>query len=284
MGEYIAARPILGAWANQATLDTVANDMAARYMAFISQPFGQFEFAGIWKFKPDGGIRGIKWECNRQGVRTTVRINDEKDWSPLLSLANATEAAANQLVVGLGNTSGAAVNSGSGTRYILTSPQPNVVVQVNAVQSPTDPYGEYRNASILKGSATGMLPSGMTQDIACVVENGAEFNQGTHWLTGNAFCFPGIIVGFNTDTPPKPRVAISTPTRTPPTWLALPRTAGGRHRTRRRLPPTPTRSRRLTGRHWAPALRRGSAGRGRRHAGHGGLWANQNGLLLVNDT
>ena len=115
IGEYVAIRRS-SAWVNQAELDIVAADMASRASLSQRASLDERKYAGIWPFKPDGAIRGILWESGRKGATTTIRLNDDRDWSPMDDTKRAIEAVSNSLVIGLGAT-GTAVGQG-GQRYV----------------------------------------------------------------------------------------------------------------------------------------------------------------------
>jgi hypothetical protein len=114
IGEYVAVRSS-GAWKEQAILDAVAADMAKRAFRALQAPIEEVTFAGIWPFKPDGLIRGIRWTSDRKGARTTVRYNNDRDFSPMDEARRATLTATNQLLLPLGNAN--VSQSQSGAKY-----------------------------------------------------------------------------------------------------------------------------------------------------------------------
>lgn len=91
-----------GAVANQSDLDAIATDLAGRAFTFISQDFAQYEFPGIWPFRPDGTYRQVEWISDATGARTLVRKDNAKDWSPTDALADPINLVSNQEVVGIG--------------------------------------------------------------------------------------------------------------------------------------------------------------------------------------
>src|SRR6185312_2828395 len=122
-------------WANQSALDTVAADLAARAAIFISQGFGQAEYAGIWPFRPDGRIRQVEWVSYpkghpQEGARTIIKSDNAKDWLPTDSLNDPINLTTNQEVIGLG---GSASSIGSnGTKYIWDrNPPVRLVIAAN---------------------------------------------------------------------------------------------------------------------------------------------------------
>lgn len=104
VGEYIGTYRS-GTLLNQGELNSVACDIAARAWAFISAPIDEYQFAGIWPFFPDGAIRKIRWD-NRPspyGSKTSLSINNDKDYRPLDEFQHVTELQGDMKVGGLGD-------------------------------------------------------------------------------------------------------------------------------------------------------------------------------------
>lgn len=115
-GRYAAAQ-VSGALVNQSELDAVAADLAPRAYAALASQFGEREYAGLWPFVPDGYIRGVKWINDRNGARTFIRLNNERDFSPLVDMWRANQQAANQMVIGMGSARVATTPSGARTLF-----------------------------------------------------------------------------------------------------------------------------------------------------------------------
>jgi hypothetical protein len=90
------------AWVNQSDLDVVAADLAMRAGKFISQDYGQAEFAGIWPFQPDGVYRQVEWISDKNGARTILKSDNARDWLPTDQLNDPINLTAPQEVIGLG--------------------------------------------------------------------------------------------------------------------------------------------------------------------------------------
>lgn len=136
------------AWTNQAELDAVATDIAARHIAAMSADISDATYAGIWPFKLDGEIRAVRWISNAQGARTIVRKNNDRDFSEIAQLGRANETIQNLLVAGLGDTRTSL--SPGGTRFVTAAGDSSVVVKLTGNRSDG---GEY-NGRIGYGAMT----------------------------------------------------------------------------------------------------------------------------------
>lgn len=115
VGEYIAIYSG-GGIVNAGELEAVAQDVAARHIKLRTAALDEREYAGIWPFKIDGSIRGVRWISDAHGARTVIRINNDLDFSPMEQSRRSLELLSNQLVVGLGNSQ---VGLGvGGTRFV----------------------------------------------------------------------------------------------------------------------------------------------------------------------
>lgn len=69
-------------WVEQAKLDIVANAVGVRIEKDYASVIEEITYAGLWDFKLDGNIRGVLWISDKDGPRTTIRRNDERDFYP----------------------------------------------------------------------------------------------------------------------------------------------------------------------------------------------------------
>ena len=88
---------------NSTELDAVAQDIFDRELARFEISPDEATYAGWHPFVLDGRVRVIRWSNTRQGAFTTVRINTDRDFSPLEDTRRSIEALSNQAVLGLGN-------------------------------------------------------------------------------------------------------------------------------------------------------------------------------------
>lgn len=149
---------------------------------------------------------------NGRGARTIVRLNNDHDFNPFMGFRRANEAAANQLVTGLG-LSTVGMDSGSGTRLVWNvTPWPVIVRIDSAVTNYRGLYtGTIYNGPMANDGATSFSPpAGMTPGQSCLVENLDEQSGGTtHWLDVSSSRYAeGVIVGASTETPPRPIVRV----------------------------------------------------------------------------
>jgi hypothetical protein len=89
---------------NQAELDIIAADLAAREYSRANSSIGEFCFHGLRNLKLDGQVNGIMWKSNRNGATTSVRFNNDRDFMPMQDINRMTEALSNALMVGGGST------------------------------------------------------------------------------------------------------------------------------------------------------------------------------------
>lgn len=204
------------AWANQSTLDMVAMDMATRAGAFISQNFGQLEYAGIWPFQPDGVYRQVEWISYpkghpQEGARTILKSDNAKDWLPTDQLNDPINLVSPQEIVGLGRSYGT-IGAG-GTKYVWRLGQ---AVGVAILANSSRP-GEYQANIPLP---TSCITSGSSSLAASDFGNFGSFNAyarntrevgSASWAlvsTSLPDIVPGIIIGVS-QADGKPVVEIS---------------------------------------------------------------------------
>ena len=91
LGNFYAERDSAGTVTNQAELDDVAAEMAARAYSFVNQNAQTFEYPMAVSFVLDGYIRGIKWT----DTSTIIQINNDKSSNPLWQIERNVEQIGN---------------------------------------------------------------------------------------------------------------------------------------------------------------------------------------------
>lgn len=147
VGEYVAVRRA-AVIQNSAELTAVANDIAARAFDALTATFETREYAGIWPFFPDGAIRGIRWTSDKAGARTTIRLNNDQDWSPIAELRRVFELASNQALHGLGEA--AVTSAPSKSKVISIPPTLRTLKFVDGEPKSTGSKKRYYDVKILK--------------------------------------------------------------------------------------------------------------------------------------
>jgi hypothetical protein len=157
VGDYIAYRTG-GSISNSAELSTVANNLAARAIAFMSVPCGVHEFAGLWPFRPDGAIREVEWvsEPPREGgawggARTRITLDNRRDWDAT-RLPGFNETYCNQLIAGLGATN--VSMAGAGARLVWGGSQERFIARIDgSTQDGSNFRWEYDFVEVKKATA-----------------------------------------------------------------------------------------------------------------------------------
>jgi hypothetical protein len=207
-----------GAWANQSTLDSIATDMAPRAAAFIAQDFSQYEFPGIWPFKPDGNYREVIWlsEPAPRGARTIIKSHNAKDWLPTDALRDPINLVSNQEVVGIGTTT-ATIGAG-GTKYVWSFSDSNVKVEVGS-----NIFAGFYNSTIYTGQLDDesddnlTLPMGLTsgasallivtEEDAAVVDGFGNAPAAKQRLMSGSYEF-GAYIGMSGEGTPRPMILV----------------------------------------------------------------------------
>lgn len=210
-----------GAFVNDTQLQAIADDLAPRAFRAMTVPPGQYEFAGIWPFSPDGQIRGIMWVSDSEGARTVIRINNDRDFIPIDDLRRVMETWSNQLITGIG-LSNVTMDAGDAERQVWGGAGNQSVLQIKSTRAyfnPTTPFyaGAARyNASIGVGGVSVLDPdsnfnppdANMTfpatpNAIAVDVYEGGSAAAGTGVITAGSIVL-GTKVGTDNETPPLP--------------------------------------------------------------------------------
>jgi hypothetical protein len=201
-----------GSVANTSELTTVANDVGGRWYTMMQLKMSEKKYAGIWPFVPDGLVRGIQWVSNANGATTTIRFNDERDFSPAMEPMRAVDSISNQLIIGMGTTQSTTAPQGS--RFIIGGAGQNAVpVQFGSPLSATQP-GFYNGLFILGtansisnatpgGSPTSptALPTsppsggGLYTGAACIIQNMPDVYLSEGWPVPSGTQAEGIIIG-----------------------------------------------------------------------------------------
>lgn len=209
-------------FSNEAQLQAIADDLAPRAYAAMTPTTGEYEYAGIWPFSPDGAIRGVMWVSDGEGARTVIRINNDRDFKPLDDIKRVMEAWSNQLVTGIG-ISNVGMDSGSGNRQVwggvASGATPLKIISARAYFNSVTPLytGAARyNASIGVGSVAALDPDSnfrppdanmtfpMTPNaIAVDVYEGGSAAAGTCVITAGSIVL-GTQVGTDNETPSLP--------------------------------------------------------------------------------
>lgn len=184
------------AFSNDTDLQAIADDLAPRAYAAMTPPPGEYEFAGIWPFSPDGAIRGVMWISDTEGARTIIRLNNDRDFKPIDDLRRVMEAWSNQLVTGIG-VSNVGMDSGSGNRQIWggVSIAPLVAKVISNYSSCYGVYnGKLWNPPTADTPAASTLTEADlgTQGVDCLMENVREVGKTTHDLDPSGTYLPLI--------------------------------------------------------------------------------------------
>jgi hypothetical protein len=202
VGEYVGIYQS-GAVANQTELDAVANDIAARELAFMASPIEELELIGIWPFSTDGAIRGIRWVSDNRGARTILRINNARDFYAMDETRRSLETLSNTAVVGLGSTE---VQLGMGGMRFVAAPGGDNTIS-GKITSNTYVYGQYNGKSYTSGTTTAASVGTLAGSEDCIVWNLAEAPDLSGWdataaNNSGAFAlgFVGKVVGIDAGT------------------------------------------------------------------------------------
>jgi len=167
-----------GSVANTSELTTVANDVGGRWYTMMQLKMSEKKYAGIWPFVPDGLVRGIQWVSNANGATTTIRFNDERDFSPAMEPMRAVDSISNQLIIGMGTTQSTTAPQGS--RFIIGAGQNAVPVQFGSALSQPGWYNGtvaktgFTSISAATPSSSSKYPTLPTGSTACIILNVAD--------------------------------------------------------------------------------------------------------------